>query len=179
MDEVKKITLPISREELASLRAGDRVLLSGYIFTGRDAAHKRLIAALNAGEKLPIELAGQMIYYVGPCPAPPGWPVGSAGPTTSYRMDAYAPRLMRESGLLGMIGKGDRSDAVIDAMREVGAVYFAATGGAAALITRRITSCEVVAYEDLGPEAIYRMQVDELSLVVAIDAQGRNLYRRG
>ena len=178
MNKLKKLTLPPDRAELAALRAGDRVLLSGSIFTGRDAAHKRLIAALNAGEKLPIDLDGQTIYYVGPCPAPPGWPVGSAGPTTSYRMDAYAPRLMRECGLVGMIGKGDRSDAVIDAMRETGAVYFAATGGAAALITKRITACEVVAYEDLGPEAIYRMEVEELAVVVAIDSLGNDLYRR-
>lgn len=176
--EAIELCTPVSRESLGALKAGDRVRLTGTLFTGRDAAHKRLIAALDAGEKLPVELAGQLIYFVGPCPAPPGRPIGSAGPTTSYRMDAYSPRLLREAGLLGMIGKGDRSDAVIQAMKETGAVYFAATGGAGALIALCVKKCEVAAYPDLGPEAVYKMEVENLPLVVAIDASGSDLYRR-
>ncbi|MGE4300559.1 MAG: Fe-S-containing hydro-lyase [Victivallaceae bacterium] len=176
--DVIELRTPVSRETLKDLKAGDRVRLTGTLFTGRDAAHKRLIAALDAGETAPVDLAGQLIYFVGPCPAPPGRPVGSAGPTTSYRMDAYSPRLLREAGLLGMIGKGDRSDAVIAAMKETGAVYFAATGGAGALIALRVKKCEVAAYADLGPEAIYKMEVEDLPLVVAIDASGNDLYRR-
>lgn len=178
MAEVLKLHSPVSREDLKNLKAGDRVLLSGTIITGRDAAHKRLVAALDAGQNLPVELNGMIIYFVGPCPAPPGRPVGSAGPTTSYRMDAYSPRLLRECGLLGMIGKGDRNDEVIAAMKEAGAVYFAATGGAGALISQCIKHCEVAAFDDLGPEAIYRMDVEDMPLVVAIDAEGNDLYRR-
>lgn len=173
-----KLSSPVTRESLSSLKAGDRVLLSGIVYTGRDAAHKRLIAALDSDEPLPVEVTGQVIYFVGPCPAPPGFPIGSAGPTTSYRMDAYSPRLLREAGLLGMIGKGDRNDSVIEAMKEVGAVYFAATGGAGALIAGCIKECEVVAFPDLGPEAIYKMRVENFPLVVAIDAMGNNYYRR-
>jgi len=176
--EVKKLTAPVAGEVLAVLRAGDRVLLSGVIYTGRDAAHKRLVAALRADEPLPVELRGQIIYFVGPSPAPPGRPVGAAGPTTSYRMDPYSPEMMRRAGIVGMIGKGDRSDAVIEAMMETGSVYFAATGGAAALISQCITSCVAVAYHDLGTEAIHRMEVRDFPLVVAIDSLGNDLYRR-
>ena len=172
------LTTPISEATARKLRAGDRVLLSGVIWTGRDAAHKRLVAALDAGEPLPVALRDQVIYFVGPCPAPPGRVIGSAGPTTSGRMDAYSPRLLREAGLRGMIGKGERGPGVTAAMRECGGVYFAATGGAGALIARSIVKAEVVAYEDLGPEAIYRLEVKDLPLVVAIDAQGGNLYER-
>lgn len=175
--EAIKLNAPTDRGILAGLKAGDRVLLSGVIYTGRDAAHRRMVAALDAGEPLPVDLTGQIIYFVGPCPAPPGFPVGSAGPTTSYRMDAYSPRLLRSAGLLGMIGKGDRSDAVIEAMKDTGAVYFAATGGAGALIAQRIKKCDAVAFADLGPEAIYRMEVEDFPLVVAIDASGSDLYR--
>ena len=172
------LTTPISEATARTLRAGDRVLLSGVIWTGRDAAHKRLVAALDAGEPLPVTLRDQVIYFVGPCPAPPGRVIGSAGPTTSGRMDAYSPRLLREAGLRGMIGKGERGPGVTAAMRECDGVYFAATGGAGALIARSIIKAEVVAYEDLGPEAIYRLEVKDLPLVVAIDAQGGNLYER-
>ena len=151
-------------------------MLSGVIYTGRDAAHKRLCAMLDNQEKLPVDLDGQLIYFVGPCPAPPGRVIGSAGPTTSGRMDAYSPRLIKECSLRGMIGKGDRNTAVKDAMKEYGALYFAATGGAGALIARSIVKADVVAFEDLGPEAIYRLEVKELPLVVAIDADGESLY---
>jgi fumarate hydratase subunit beta len=145
---------PFSENDVRQLRAGDRVLLSGVVYTGRDAAHKRLCAMLDNGEALPVDLNGQAIYFVGPCPAPPGRPIGSAGPTTSGRMDFYSPRIIAECGLRAMIGKGDRSQAVKDAMKEFGCVYFAATGGAGALIANSIVKAEVVAFDDLGPEAI-------------------------
>ncbi len=171
-----EIQTPLTPETAKKLRAGDRVLLSGVIWTGRDAAHKRLTTLLDEGKKLPVELHDQIIYFVGPCPAPPGRPIGSAGPTTSGRMDAYSPRLIAECGLTGMIGKGNRSTPVVDAMKQYGAVYFAATGGAGALIAQRIVACEVVAFEELGPEAIHKLTVEKLPLVVAIDAEGRSLY---
>lgn len=173
---IKKLTLPLDKETVSSLRAGDRVDLSGVILTGRDAAHKRLCALLDAGEKLPVELKDQVIYFVGPCPAPPGYPLGSAGPTTSGRMDAYSPRLIAECGLAGMIGKGGRSAEVIEAMSKGPAVYFAATGGAGALIAGCIKKADVAAFEDLGPEAIYRLEVESLPLVVAIDCHKKSLY---
>ena len=172
----KVMHTPFTESEIRELRAGDRVLLSGIVYTGRDAAHKRLCAMLEKGEALPVDLNGQAIYFVGPCPAPPGRPIGSAGPTTSGRMDAYSPRLIAECGLRGMIGKGDRNEAVRNAMKEYGCVYFAATGGAGALIADSIVSAEVVAFADLGPEAIYKLELDALPLVVAIDAQGNSLY---
>ena len=171
-----KIDLPLTAEKVAQLRAGDTVKLSGTIYTARDAAHKRLTAALDAGTPLPVELQDQTIYFAGPCPAPPGRPIGRAGPTTSGRMDAYSPRLIKECSLRGMIGKGDRNAAVKDAMKEYGALYFAATGGAGALIARSIVKADVVAFEDLGPEAIYRLEVKDLPLVIAIDANGESLY---
>jgi hydro-lyases, Fe-S type, tartrate/fumarate subfamily, beta region len=175
---MKKILLPLSREDVLSLRAGDTVLLSGPVLTGRDAAHKRLIELMEAGKPLPFEVEGQTVYYVGPAPARPGHAVGSAGPTTSYRMDVYTPPLLR-LGLRGMIGKGKRSQEVIDAMKEMGAVYFGATGGAAALIAKSIKGAEVVCYEDLGAEAVHRFEVEDFPAVVLIDALGNNLYETG
>ena len=173
-----KIDLPLTAEKVAQLRAGDTVKLSGTIYTARDAAHKRLTAALDAGTPLPVELQDQTIYFAGPCPAPPGRPIGSAGPTTSGRMDAYSPRLIRECGLRGMIGKGERNQAVIESMQECGAVYLAATGGAGALIAKAIKAAEVVAFEDLGPEAIRKLTVEDFPAIVAIDSHGGNLYKR-
>ena len=172
-----KLTTPLSLETVRSLKAGDRVLLSGVIWTGRDQAHKRLVALLDEGKPLPCNLDGQVIYFVGPCPAKPGMPIGSAGPTTSYRMDAYSPRLLAECGLRGMIGKGARTAPIVEAMKQYGAVYFAATGGAGALIARCVKKCELVAFPDLGPEAIYRLEVEDFPLVVATDANGETLYR--
>ena len=175
---VKTIQLPLTQRDARSLRAGETVLLSGTIYTGRDAAHKRLIQLLDEGKPLPIDVKDQVIYYVGPAPASPGHAVGSAGPTTSYRMDPYAPRLI-ELGLSGMIGKGKRDQAVIDAMKKYGAVYFGAVGGAAALISRSIKKSEVVCYEDLGSEAIHRFEIEDFPAVVLIDSQGNNLYETG
>ena len=170
-----EIRVPIEEHVIKELRAGDEVLITGTLYTGRDAAHKRMTDLLNKGEKLPFDISGQVIYYVGPCPAPPGRVIGSAGPTTSGRMDAYAPRLIA-MGLRGMIGKGSRSDAVKDAIKEFGAVYFGATGGAGALIASCIKKEEIVAFEDLGPEAIRRLEVEKMPCVVIIDCQGNDLY---
>lgn len=172
-----RLTTPLGETTARSLRAGDRVLLSGVIWTGRDQAHKRLVALLDAGKELPCDLCDQVIYFVGPCPAMPGRPIGSAGPTTSGRMDAYSPRLMADCRLRGMIGKGARNAAVNDAMRQYGAVYFAATGGAGALIAQCVRQCDLVAFPDLGPEAIYRLVVEDFPLVVATDSTGATLYR--
>ena len=174
----KRIHAPLLAQELETLRAGDSVLLSGTIYTGRDAAHKRLCALVEKGESLPFDPRNQVIYYAGPCPAKPGDAIGSCGPTTSYRMDAYAPTLC-DLGLIGMIGKGQRSPAVIDAIRRNGGVYFAATGGAGALIAGSVKSAKVIAFEDLGTEAIRELQVEDLPLIVAIDAAGGNLYEEG
>ena len=174
----KIIHAPLCREELENLRAGDSVLLSGVIYTGRDAAHKRLCALAGQGQELPFNVRNQVIYYAGPCPAKPGDPIGSCGPTTSYRMDAYAPMLM-DLGLIGMIGKGQRSDQVIEAIQRNGGVYFAATGGAGALIASSVKAAKVIAFEDLGTEAIRELEVENLPLIVAIDAQGGNLYEEG
>ncbi|MBE6369916.1 MAG: Fe-S-containing hydro-lyase [Lentisphaerae bacterium] len=173
-----KIDLPLTAEKVAMIHAGDTVKLTGVIYTARDAAHKRLVAMLDAGEKLPVELKDQTIYFAGPCPAPPGRCIGSAGPTTSGRMDAYSPRLIRDCALRGMIGKGERNQAVIDAMTECHAIYFAATGGAGALIARCIVDAEVVAFEDLGPEALRKLTVKDFPVIAAIDDKGGNLYRR-
>ena len=175
---VKHLVMPFLDEAISSLRAGESVLVSGQIYTGRDAAHKRLCALLDAGEPLPVPLRGRAIYYAGPCPAKPGDPIGACGPTTSYRMDAYAPRLMRE-GLRVMIGKGFRSPEVIAAMRETGSVYLAATGGAGALIAQCVRDARVLAFDDLGTEAIRELTVENLPLIVAIDAQGNDLYAAG
>lgn len=178
MSTVKQLTTPIREADARALRAGDSVRLTGVIWTGRDAAHKRLTAMLDAGTPLPVDLRDQAIYFVGPCPARPGDVIGSAGPTTSGRMDAYSPRIMRETGLRAMIGKGERNAAVVEAMKECGCVYFAATGGAGALIAQCIRKADVVAFPELGPEAIYRLEVENLPLVVAIDSCGNNLYER-
>ena len=174
----KRIAAPLDRREAASLRAGETVLLSGTIYTGRDAAHKRLCALLDAGKPLPFPLEGQVIYYAGPCPAKPGDPIGSCGPTTSYRMDAYAPRLC-DLGMIGMIGKGPRSEVVMEAIRRNGGVYFAATGGAGALIAGCVKAARVVAFEDLGTEALRELTVEDLPLIVAADCAGGNLYESG
>ncbi|MDR3050899.1 MAG: FumA C-terminus/TtdB family hydratase beta subunit [Oscillospiraceae bacterium] len=172
------ITLPASRADLAPLRAGDAVLLSGSVLTARDAAHKRLCALLDAGQPLPVDLAGQGIYYTGPCPPMPGQVIGACGPTTSGRMDAYAPRLLQQ-GLLCMIGKGQRSPAVIEAMRACGAVYLAATGGAGALLAGCVRACRVLAFPELGTEAIHLLRVENFPLIVAIDSLGNDLYAIG
>ena len=174
----KRITTPLDDETVAGLKAGDQVLLTGVVYTARDAAHKRLIALIKEGKELPVDLRGQVIYYVGPAPAKPGDPIGSAGPTTSMRMDPYAPILM-EHGMKGMIGKGMRSREVRDAMVQHRSIYFAAVGGAAALVAKRIKSAEVVAYEDLGPEAIRKLYVEDLPLFVIDDIHGADLYEQG
>jgi fumarate hydratase subunit beta len=173
-----KIQLPISESDISRLKAGDSVLLSGPLLSGRDAAHKRFISALKEGKPLPVDLRGETIYYVGPCPTPPGRVIGSAGPTTSGRMDSYTPELLR-LGLKGMIGKGQRSPEVINAIKQFSAVYFAALGGAGALIARSIQNATVMAYQDLGPEAVYRLEVVDFPVIVAIDANGNDLYALG
>ncbi len=173
-----KLTVPLDTDVVSKLKAGDRVTLTGDVYTARDAAHKRLVDLLGEGKELPMPLQGQVIYYVGPSPTPPGKAIGSAGPTTSYRMDPYTPALI-EKGLKGMIGKGERSEPVVDAMKEHGAVYFAATGGAAALISKRITKAEIIAYEDLGSEAIRKLTVEDFPVIVAQDSQGGNIYKEG
>ena len=170
------IQIPTSKENLARLKAGERVLLSGTIYTARDAAHKRMTDALDRGEPLPFPIEGACIYYTGPSPAKPGQVVGAAGPTTSYRMDAYAPRLL-DIGLLAMIGKGDRSPSVLDAIRRNGAVYFAAVGGAGALIAKSVQKIETIAYQDLGAEAVTKLTVKDFPVIVAIDSQGNDLYQ--
>jgi fumarate hydratase subunit beta len=172
------LKLPLTRTIAASLAAGDTVYLSGVIYTARDAAHKRIVELLDAGKPLPFPVEDACIYYAGPTPAAPGQVIGSVGPTTSYRMDAYTPPLLR-LGLRGMIGKGKRSLEVIEAMEQAGAVYFGAIGGAGALLASRITACEVIAFEDLGPEAIRRLTVEDFPVVVIIDSMGRNLYKIG
>ena len=174
----KRITTPLTKDVINDLSAGDSVLLSGVIYTARDAAHKRLVDLIDNGEKLPIDVKDAVIYYVGPTPAKPGMALGSAGPTTSYRMDAYAPKLL-EKGLKGMIGKGLRSQEVVDSMIKNGAVYFAAIGGAGALIGKCVKKAEIVTYEDLGSEAIRRLEVEDLPIVVVIDSKGNNLYEQG
>jgi fumarate hydratase subunit beta len=174
----KKITTPLTEEKVKELKAGDSVLLSGYIYTARDAAHKRLVELLEEGKELPVDIKDQVIYYVGPTPAKPGQPIGSAGPTTSYRMDAYTPILL-DRGLKGMIGKGLRGAEVVDSIIKNGAVYFAAIGGAAALTGKCVKSSELIAYEDLGSEAIRRLYVEDLPLIVVIDTEGNNYYEIG
>lgn len=173
-----KLQTPLTEDKISNLKAGDSILLSGIIYSARDAAHKRLIDLLNEGKELPLNIKNEIIYYVGPSPAKPGCVIGSAGPTTSYRMDAYAPALM-DLGLKGMIGKGARNDEVIDAIKRNKAIYFGAIGGAAALIGKSIIKSEIIAYEDLGAEAIRRMEVKDMPLVVIIDSKGNNLYEIG
>lgn len=175
MDMEQHIQAPISAEDAKKLKAGDYVYLTGTIYTARDAAHKRMQEALERGETLPFEMTHNVIYYMGPSPAREGRPIGSAGPTTASRMDKYAPRLL-DMGLTGMIGKGKRSDAVKEAIVRNGAVYFAAVGGAGALLSKSILSSEVLAYEDLGTEAIRRLEVKDFPVIVVIDSEGNNLY---
>jgi fumarate hydratase subunit beta len=178
MSEAIRLKTPLSDADVEKLKAGDKVLLNGVIYTGRDAAHKRLFDLLQEKKPLPIDLKGQVIYYVGPAPAKPGQVIGSAGPTTSGRMDAYSPRLM-EMGLKGMIGKGMRKKEVVEAMKKYKAVYFAATGGAGALLAKAIKKAKVVAYEDLGPEAINRLEVEDFPVIVVNDTKGNDLYEEG
>lgn len=171
----KHITAPISNEDAKELRAGDYVYITGTIYTARDAAHKRMAEALAAGEPLPIDMKNNIIYYMGPSPAREGRPIGSAGPTTASRMDKYAPDLL-DLGLKGMIGKGKRSQAVIDGIVRNGAVYFAAVGGAGAILSKCIKKSTVIAYDDLGTEAIRKLEVENLPVIVVIDSEGNNLY---
>ena len=178
MENSVRIYTPLTDEVVEKLRIGDRVLINGIIYTGRDAAHKRLVDLINKGESLPFNITGQILYYVGPTPPKPGQVIGSAGPTTSYRMDPFAPLLIAK-GLKGMIGKGSRGKEVIDAMKKYKAVYFAATGGAGALISKRIKKSEVVAYEDLGAEAIRKLEVEDLPVIVVNDVNGNDLYIEG
>jgi fumarate hydratase subunit beta len=178
MEESIRIRTPLTDKIVKELKIGQKVLISGTIYTGRDAAHKRLVDLLKDGKPLPFDLSGQILYYVGPTPPRPGQAIGSAGPTTSYRMDTYAPALI-EKGLKGMIGKGSRSKEVIDAMKKYRAVYFAATGGAGALISKRIKKAEIVAYEDLGTEAVRRLEVEDFPATVVNDIHGNDLYEEG
>ena len=171
----RKIHTPLTREEARTLRAGESCLLSGVIYTARDAAHKRLCERLDRGEELPMDIRDAVIYFVGPTPAKPGQAIGSAGPTTSYRMDAYSPKLIR-AGLTGMLGKGKRGDEVVAAMKECGAVYFGAIGGCGALLSRCIRKAEVIAYDDLGAEAVRRLEVEDFPVFVCFDSQGNDLY---
>ena len=169
---------PFTKEKVKAFRAGDKVLVTGTIYTARDAAHKRITEMLERGETVPFAIENSIIYYVGPTPAKPGQPIGSAGPTTSYRMDAYAPKLL-DLGQLAMIGKGQRNEAVMDAVVRNGAVYLAAIGGAAALMAKHIKSAEVIAFEDLGAEAVRKLYVEELPLTVVLYSAGGNLYQEG
>ena len=171
----KKIQAPISNEDAKSLRAGDYVYITGTIYTARDAAHKRMYEALEKNQQLPLEMANNIIYYMGPSPAREGRPIGSAGPTTASRMDKYAPKLL-DLGLKGMIGKGKRSQAVRDAIVRNGSVYFAAIGGAGAILSKCIKKSEVIAYDDLGTEAIRKLYVEDFPVIVVIDSEGNNLY---
>ncbi|APC79247.1 Fe-S-containing hydro-lyase [Clostridium botulinum] len=173
-----KINTPLTEDKIKSLKAGDMVLITGTIYTARDAAHKRLIDALEKGRNLPFEVKNSIIYYVGPTPAKPGMEIGAAGPTTSYRMDTYTPKLLN-LGLKGMIGKGKRSKEVIESIVKNKAVYFGAIGGAAALISKSIKKSEVIAYEDLDSEAIRKLEVEDLPVTVIIDSKGNNLYEDG
>lgn len=172
------VKTPLSHEDARKLKAGDSVLLSGVIYTARDAAHKRLCELVAQGKELPMEIQDAVIYFVGPTPAKPGQAIGSAGPTTSYRMDAYSPTLIAQ-GQTGMIGKGKRGPEVIAAMKEHGAVYFGAIGGCGALLSKCIKKAEIVAYEDLGAEAIRRLEVEDFPVIVIIDSEGNNLYETG
>lgn len=178
MSKTVNLNTPLTDEIVSTLEIGDKVLISGVIYTARDAAHKRLIELLDTGKPLPFDIRGQIIYYVGPSPAKPGRVIGAAGPTTSYRMDPYAPRLM-ELGLKGMIGKGKRAPAVKEAMIRYKALYLGATGGAGALISRAIKAAEVIAYQELGPEAIRRLVVENFPAVVINDTTGGDLYEEG
>ena len=172
------ITTPLTREKVRNLKSGDSCLITGVIYTARDAAHKRLCELVDQGKELPLDVKDSIIYFVGPTPPKPGEPIGSAGPTTSYRMDAYSPIMIRE-GQTGMIGKGKRSPEVVAAMKEHGAVYFGAIGGCGALLGKCIKKAEVIAYDDLGAEAIRRLEVEDFPAIVIIDSEGNNLYETG
>lgn len=174
----KKLVTPLTAETVRTLHAGESCLISGTIYTARDAAHKRLCELVAQGRELPLDVENAIIYFVGPTPAKPGQAIGSAGPTTSYRMDTYSPTLI-SIGLTGMIGKGKRSDEVVAAMKQHGAVYFGAIGGCGALLSKCIKKAEVIAYDDLGAEAIRRLEVEDFPVVVIIDSEGNNLYRTG
>ena len=176
MSSAKHLTLPLKKEELLALRAGDVVTVTGTVYTARDAAHLRMVQELDAGKELPFPIEGACIYYAGPCPAAPGEVIGPCGPTTSSRMDPYTPRLIAE-GLTAIIGKGPRAKSVVDALRG-NAVYFAATGGAGLLIASHIKEAEVIAYPELGTEAVRRLRVEDLPLIVAIDSEGNDLYQK-
>ena len=178
MDMIKKVTAPLTKEQLKDLHSGDDVLITGVIYTARDAAHKRLCELLAEGKELPFDVKDSIIYYVGPTPAKEGQAIGSAGPTTSYRMDAYSPAMIA-AGQTGMIGKGKRGPEVIEAMKQHGAVYFGAIGGAGAYLSRCIKKAEVVCYEDLGSEAVRRLEVVDFPAFVIIDSEGNNLYENG
>ncbi len=178
MTDAKEIKPPLSDDAIANLKAGDRVLINGVIYTGRDAAHKRMVEALDKGEDLPFDPKGQIIYFVGPSPAKPGQVIGSAGPTSSYRMDAYAPRLL-EVGLKGMIGKGFMGPSVREALVKHKGIYMSAIGGAGALIGKRIKEVEIIAYEDLGPEAVRRLVVENFEAVVVYDMYAADLFKEG
>ncbi len=176
MSKTKRLTTPLTEEDIRNLRAGESVLITGKIYTARDAAHKRFVETISRGEELPIKLEGAIIYYAGPCPAKPGQIIGSIGPTTSGRMDPYAPKLIQK-GLKGMIGKGLRSDEVIEAIKKFNAIYFAAIGGAGALLSNRVKDSKVVAYEDLGTEAVRELVVEDFPAIVVIDSEGNDLYK--
>ena len=178
MSKTVKLTPPLTDKDVLDLEIGDKVLISGVLYTARDAAHRRLLDLVQAGQPLPMELKGQIIYYVGPSPARPGRVIGAAGPTTSYRMDSYTPTLIR-LGLKAMIGKGKRSPEVLAAMQEYHAVYLGATGGAGALISQCIKDAKVIAFPELGPEAVHRLEVEDLPTIVINDCQGRDLYEVG
>ncbi len=178
MDEPKRIALPFTEDVVRGLRAGDRLLLTGTVYVARDAAHKRMVEALDRGEQLPLDVRGATIYFMGPTPPRPGRPIGAAGPTTASRMDPYSPRLI-QLGLKAMIGKGTRSQAVRDAMCKHGAVFLGGIGGAGALLSTTIKSAEVVAYDDLGPEALRRLEVEDMPVTVVDDTTGRDLYEEG
>lgn len=175
----KKVQVPFTADVLETLRAGDTVMLSGVIYTSRDKAHKRMVETLDRGESLPVDWNNQLIYYAGPTPAKPGQAIGSIGPTTSSRMDAFAPRLMDEAGLKGMLGKGPRNQEVVEAIVRNGAVYMVAIGGTGASISKSVKKAEVIAYDDLGTEAIRRLEIEDLAAIVVIDAQGGNLFETG
>lgn len=178
MSEVISLETPLTHEQVAHIKTGENVLINGVIYTGRDAAHKKMVDALARGEELPFDVKNQVIFFVGPAPARPGQVIGSAGPTSSYRMDAYSPILI-ERGLTGMIGKGLRSQEVIATMKKYGAVYFGAIGGSGALLAKRIVSAEVIAYPELGPEAVRKLVVKDFPVIVLIDHEGNNLYELG
>lgn len=173
-----KIREPFTKEKFAALKAGDKVYITGTVYTARDAAHKRIVEMIDADESVPFEIEGSIIYYVGPSPSRDGYPIGSAGPTTSYRMDAYAPKLL-DMGQLAMIGKGQRNNEVCEAVVRNGAVYFAAIGGAAALMAKSVKFSEIIAFEDLGAEAVRKLYVEDMPLTVVLDPEGGNLYKEG